>query len=53
MGPFFAAIVLLGIGVLVAVDVLLALGVPGGQKLHFSVIQALLVIVGLLLRVIE
>ena len=52
MGPLFATLVLLGLGVLVAVGVLLALGVPGGQELHFSIIQALLVIVGLLLRVI-
>ena len=52
MGPFFATLVLLGLGVLVAVGVLLALGVPGGQELYLSVIQALLVIVGLLLRVI-
>ena len=51
MEPFFSTLVLLGLEVLVAVGVRLALGVPGVQGLLFGVIQALLVIVDLLLCV--
>ena len=35
---FFTTLVLLGLGVLVAVGVLLPLGVPSGQGLHLGVI---------------